>query len=58
MKKTYKTPVIVVKKIESEILLAGSTYKIDIVDGPSSPSISNPDEIEAKPNSKWGDCWN
>ena len=58
MKKIYKTPVIVVVKIESEILLAGSTYKIDIADGPSSSTIGDGGEIESKPNSKWGDCWN
>lgn len=57
MKKIYKTPVIVVTKIESEIMLAAS-QTLGIEDGSSSPSISNPDEIEAKPNSKWGDCWN
>lgn len=53
MKKIYKTPVIVVVKIESEIMLAASDT-FDIKD----ETIDNPDEIEAKPNSKWGDCWN
>ncbi|WP_170934989.1 hypothetical protein [Prevotella sp. P3-122] len=57
MKKIYKTPVIVVTKIESEIMLAAS-QKFDIEDGPSSPTIGDGGEIESKPNSKWGDCWN
>ena len=57
MKKIYKTPVIVVTKIESEIMLAASDT-FDIKDGPSSPTIGDGDEIESKPNSKWGDCWN
>ena len=52
MKKIYKTPVIVVVKIESEILLAGS-HTFDIKD----EIIDNPDDIEAKPNSKWDDSW-
>lgn len=56
MKKIYKTPVIVVVKIESEILLAGSNT-IDIEDGPSSSIIDNGDDIEVKSNSKWDDSW-
>ena len=56
MKKIYKTPVIVVVKIESEILLAASDT-FDIKDG-SSSIIDNGDDIEVKSNSKWGDCWN
>lgn len=55
MKKIYKTPVIVVVKIESEILLAGSNT-IDIEDG-SSSIIDNGDDIEVKSNSKWDDSW-
>ena len=55
MKKIYKTPVIVVVKIESEILLAGS-YTIDIEDG-SSSTIVDGDDIEVKSNSKWDDSW-
>ena len=57
MKKIYKTPVIVVVKIESEILLAASDT-FDIKDGSSSSIIDNGDDIEVKSNSKWDDCWN
>ena len=53
MKKIYKTPVIVVTKIESEIMLAASDT-LDIKD----ETINDGGDIEAKPNSKWGDCWN
>ena len=56
MKKIYKTPVIVVVKIESEILLAGS-HTIDIEDESSSFIIDNGDDIEVKSNSKWDDSW-
>ena len=56
MKKIYKTPVIVVVKIESEILLAGS-HTIDIEDESSSSTIVDGDDIEVKTNSKWDDSW-
>lgn len=56
MKKTYKTPVIVVVKIESEIMLAASDT-FDIKDGSSSSIIDNGDDIEVKSNSKWDDSW-
>ncbi|MCI6372904.1 MAG: hypothetical protein MR792_06530 [Paraprevotella sp.] len=56
MKKIYKTPVIVVVKIESEILLAASDT-FDIKDGSSSSIIDNGDDIEVKSNSKWDDSW-
>ena len=56
MKKIYKTPVIVVVKIESEIMLAAS-HTIDIEDGSESSIIDNGDDIEVKSNSKWDDSW-
>lgn len=56
MKKIYKTPVIVVVKIESEILLAGS-HTIDIENGSQSSTIVDGDDIEVKSNSKWDDSW-
>lgn len=56
MKKIYKTPVIVVVKIESEIMLAASDT-FDIKDGSSSSIIDNGDDIEVKSNSKWDDSW-
>ena len=52
MKKIYKTPVIVVVKIESEIMLAASDT-FDIKDGSS--IIDNGDDIEVKANSNWDD---
>lgn len=56
MKKIYKTPVIVVVKIESEIMLAASGT-FDIKDESSSSIIDNGDDIEVKSNSKWDDSW-
>ena len=56
MKKIYKTLVIVVVKIESEIMLAASDT-FDIKDGSSSSIIDNGDDIEVKSNSKWDDSW-
>ena len=56
MKKIYKTPVIVVVKIESEIMLAASDT-FDIKDGSESSIIDNGDDIEVKSNSKWDDSW-
>ncbi|MDD5970112.1 MAG: hypothetical protein PUC48_00220 [Paraprevotella sp.] len=56
MKKIYKTPVIVVVKIESEIMLAASDT-FDIKDGSPSSIIDNGDDIEVKSNSKWDDSW-